>query len=120
MIVEKDIDELVDNQGSWLEPGVNEAPVISSRIRLARNLTDYHFPNWANSKQNYAVWQQSKELFKSINSNYMYWKMSELSVVDCVLSLLVYPSKDRLLLFGIHYVLYRLQLLRFSLILNQP
>ena len=82
MIIEKNIDELVDNQGSWLEPGVNEAPVISSRIRLARNLTDYHFPNWANSKQNYAVWQQSKELFKSINSNYMYWKMSELSVVD--------------------------------------
>ena len=40
MIIEKNIDELVDNQGSWLEPGVNEAPVISSRIRLARNLTD--------------------------------------------------------------------------------
>lgn len=82
MILEKNIDELVDNQGSWLEPGINEAPVISSRIRLARNLTDYHFPNWANSEQNYAVWQQSKKLFDNIDSNYMFWKMSDLSVVD--------------------------------------
>ena len=82
MILEKKIDDLINYQGSWLEPGINESPVISSRIRLARNLDDYHFPNWANSEQNYAILKQSIDLFKKINKDYMYWKISDLSIVD--------------------------------------
>ena len=46
MIENKNIGELILKQGSWLEPNIDDAPIISSRIRLARNLDDYHFPGW--------------------------------------------------------------------------
>ena len=45
MIENKKINELILNQGSWLEPNIDDAPIISSRVRLARNLDDYHFPD---------------------------------------------------------------------------
>ena len=47
MIKSITLNDLVQRHGSWLETGVNEGPVISSRVRLARNLDAYYFPSWA-------------------------------------------------------------------------
>ncbi len=82
MIFKANLEELIKSQGSWLEPSVNDAPVISSRIRLARNLEDYHFPGWSNNNQNHAIWNQSKDLFNKIDSDYMSWKINDLKNVD--------------------------------------
>ena len=82
MIENKNIGELVLKQGSWLEPNIDDAPIISSRIRLARNLDDYHFPGWATNDQNRAVWKQSCDIFNILTSKYYNWKISDLSETD--------------------------------------
>ena len=79
MIENKKINELILNQGSWLEPNIDDAPIISSRVRLARNLDDYHFPGWASDNQSHAIWKQSCDIFNLLDSTYYNWKMSELS-----------------------------------------
>ena len=45
MIENKNIGELVLKQGSWLEPNIDDAPIISSRIRLAEILMIIIFPD---------------------------------------------------------------------------
>ena len=82
MIEDKNIGELVLKQGSWLEPNIDDAPIISSRIRLARNLDDYHFPGWATKDQSRAVWKQSCDIFNILTSKYYNWKISDLSETD--------------------------------------
>ncbi len=76
------LEELVHRHGSWLEVGVSEGPVISSRIRLARNINDYHFPGWANDEQNHAVWKQASDLFSHLSQPFIQWDMSRISNVD--------------------------------------
>lgn len=50
------IDELWNGTGEWLKStGPDPAIVISSRIRLARNLAKYPFPHWASEEQLEAV-----------------------------------------------------------------
>jgi len=82
VIESKNIKELILNQGSWLEPNIDDAPIISSRIRLARNLDDYHFPNWASLNQCHAIWKQSYDIFNILDSKYYNWKMSELTETE--------------------------------------
>ena len=65
MIKSITLNDLVHRHGSWLETGVNEGPVISSRVRLARNLDAYYFPSWAPKNQKHAIWNQSHSLFSS-------------------------------------------------------
>ncbi|MAI19984.1 MAG: protein arginine kinase [Kiritimatiellaceae bacterium] len=84
--------ELVQRHGSWLESGVDEGPVISSRVRLARNLEDYHFPGWASEEQKHAIWKQTYELFSEMDDAFMCWKMESL------------PDTDRELLFERHLI----------------
>ena len=46
------INDLLNQTSEWLKStGPNSDIVISSRIRLARNLDKMPFPNWANKKQ---------------------------------------------------------------------
>lgn len=40
-------DDVVKNAGAWLSVGADDGIVISSRIRLARNLKDRTFPEWS-------------------------------------------------------------------------
>ena len=40
-------DQLVKNPGAWLTSGRQSGVVISSRLRLARNVKGYSFPGWA-------------------------------------------------------------------------
>ena len=41
------VDELVQRPGSWLASAKGTGVVISSRVRLARNLVNHAFPGWA-------------------------------------------------------------------------
>ncbi len=76
------LDDMVKRHGSWLEAGVDEGPVISSRIRLARNLESYSFPGWASEEQNSAVWKQTVDIFNALESNFISWGMKETAKLD--------------------------------------
>lgn len=71
------LDDMVRRHGSWLEAGINEGPVISSRIRLARNMEEYCFPGWASEEQNHAVWKQVSTIFENMSQNFICWSMTE-------------------------------------------
>jgi protein arginine kinase len=76
------LDDMVRRHGSWLEAGINEGPVISSRIRLARNLEDYCFPGWAGEVENQAVWKQISTIFEEMDADFIRWGMEEMSLLD--------------------------------------
>ncbi len=76
------IDDLVNRHGSWLEAGIAEGPVVSSRIRLARNLEDYSFPGWASEEENHAVWEQTLAIFSEMERPFMGWNMADTAKID--------------------------------------
>lgn len=76
------LDDLVKRHGSWLEAGAAEGPVVSSRIRLARNLEDYCFPGWASEEENNAVWLQLGSIFKSMNQPFIPFGMMDMTPLD--------------------------------------
>lgn len=47
----KVVDELVKQPGAWLKVGENTGIIVSSRVRLARNLSGRPFPGWAGEEQ---------------------------------------------------------------------
>jgi len=52
------LDDLLTHTSEWLKgTGPNSDIVISSRIRLARNLDKFPFPHWANQKQGEEILQ---------------------------------------------------------------
>jgi protein arginine kinase len=76
------LDDMVRRHGSWLEAGVDEGPVVSSRVRLARNLSDFSFPGWASEQENFAVWDQVSNIFKSMSTPFIGWGMSDTPALD--------------------------------------
>jgi len=60
------LDELLNTQGEWLRcKGPNSDIVMSSRIRLARNLTKYPFSHWASKKEQQQLFQTVKQAIAS-------------------------------------------------------
>lgn len=55
------IDELVRNPSSWLSNKSQAGVVISSRVRLARNLQGIPFPGWAKQREMVAVCSRVRE-----------------------------------------------------------
>ncbi len=76
------LDEMVKRHGSWLEAGIDEGPVISSRIRLARNVEEYSFPGWASEEENDAVWLQTQGIFQTLETPFLSWSMTDTSAID--------------------------------------
>lgn len=76
------LDDMVRRHGSWLEAGVVEGPVISSRIRLARNLQQYSFPGWASEEEKKAIWRQTSEIFKEMDEDFISWEMAATPALD--------------------------------------
>ena len=76
------LDDMVKRHGSWLEAGVDEGPVISSRVRLARNVDGYSFPGWASEEENYAVWKQAADIFHMVSDDCLSWSMRDTSELD--------------------------------------
>ncbi|MBU1852982.1 MAG: protein arginine kinase [Candidatus Omnitrophica bacterium] len=61
------IDDLLNTQGEWLKcTGPNSDIVMSSRIRLARNLAKYPFSHWASKKEQETLLRITKEAVNSL------------------------------------------------------
>ncbi len=65
------LNDMLKHTSEWLKgTGPNSDIVISSRVRLARNLDNTPFPHWANKKQS----KQSLETIASASANINYLK----------------------------------------------
>jgi len=51
------VDDLIGRPAAWLDAGGGSDPVVSSRIRLARNLHNAAFPGWAGEEECEKIWQ---------------------------------------------------------------
>lgn len=78
------LDGLLQRHGGWLEAGPEEGPVISSRVRLARNLRDTTFPGWASKEVRNRVWNEVLLAFDGMadSKSYLRWRMDELNSLD--------------------------------------
>ncbi len=76
------LDDMVGRHGSWLEAGTNEGPVISSRIRLARNIEEYSFSDWASEDDKLLIWERASSVFESMEDSFICWGMGETSSLD--------------------------------------
>lgn len=76
------LDDMMDRHGGWLSPGLGEGPVISSRIRLARNLEEFSFPGWASEEGKKEVWQQLSQIFDGMDEPFVSLAMGEISNLD--------------------------------------
>ncbi|HMP89080.1 MAG TPA: protein arginine kinase [Kiritimatiellia bacterium] len=61
-----DIDSLLGNSNAWMASGDKEQIVISSRIRLARNLKDRAFPGWGGEEECARIWAQLRPRLSTI------------------------------------------------------
>lgn len=56
------IDELIRQPGAWLDVEHDTGIVVSSRIRLARNLQKSAFPGWAGEEECERLWQELRPI----------------------------------------------------------
>ena len=77
------ITELVQRRAGWMEAGSDSGPVISSRVRLARNLEGRRFPDWADEQEREAVWREMSELFDEFDDpSFLRFGMEECSPLE--------------------------------------
>lgn len=78
------VDTLLEQHSGWLESGPEEGPVISSRVRLARNLHDTTFPGWASKDVRNRVWNEMILAFDSLadSAQFFRWRMDELQPLE--------------------------------------
>lgn len=57
------VDDFISKTSEWLRGiGAHSDIVISSRIRLARNFSDFPFPHWANKEQEQKIIEQAQQV----------------------------------------------------------
>lgn len=78
------VDDLVRSPGSWLSMRRDTGIVISSRIRLARNLKDEPFPGWAGDPDRIRICSSLLDLFRRIPDfeDALFFDMSTIAAVD--------------------------------------
>lgn len=79
------IDDLLGKTSEWLKAtGPNPDIVISTRVRLARNIDKIPFTHWANKRQREEVLSLAKEAVEKSNllKSSLYLKMAEVSELD--------------------------------------
>ena len=60
------VDELLKQPGAWFSPDESTDIVVSSRLRLARNLKDAAFPGWAGEEECDRIWKELQAVLLSI------------------------------------------------------
>jgi protein arginine kinase len=78
-------DEFLNNQRGWLSAkGPNSEIVISSRLRLARNLQGYPFPGRASLSQKYEILDQLNQIYTQIKqlNEAVFVRMEEVEPLD--------------------------------------
>ncbi len=79
------LDDLLKHSSEWLKgTGPNSDIVVSSRLRLARNLEKFPFPHWANKKQGEDIFNAIEAAVAGIDylKNITTFKLAELDSVD--------------------------------------
>ena len=79
------LDDLLNHSSEWLKgTGPNSDIVVSSRLRLARNLDKFPFPHWADKKQGEDVFTAIEAAVGKIDylKNITTYKLAELDSVD--------------------------------------
>jgi len=79
------LDDLIHHTGEWLKgTGPHSNIVMSSRVRLARNLSGLPFPNRANKKMLIDILNRIEQTFNQIDyfKNSIVFHMSELDNID--------------------------------------
>lgn len=78
------VDDLVTRPGSWLALDKDTGVVISSRVRLARNIRNFAFPGWASEDECVRVSRHIKEVFGQLKSmpTPVIFDMPDLSDID--------------------------------------
>ncbi|MBN1269563.1 MAG: protein arginine kinase [Kiritimatiellae bacterium] len=62
------LDDLLSSPGAWLAPDRQTGVVVSSRIRLARNLQDSAFPGWAGEEECLRIWQRLRPVLQGLTT----------------------------------------------------
>ncbi len=75
---------LLERHGGWMESGPAEGPVVSSRVRLARNLRETTFPRWASKEVRNRVWNEVVSAFDQFEESeaFLRWRMDELDSLE--------------------------------------
>ena len=60
------IGEWFERPAAWLDGDNASAVVVSSRVRLARNLEDAAFPGWAGEEERVRVWERLRASFAAV------------------------------------------------------
>lgn len=78
------IDEMVRRPGSWLSTRDDTGIVISSRVRLARNLKGARFPGWAGEQECVELCARLRHVFSNLTSiaDPICFDMEKLAPVD--------------------------------------
>jgi len=79
------LSDLLNHTSEWLKgSGANSDIVISSRVRLARNIDKMPFPHWAGKKQAETVIEKARALKENVDllKNTSFFAMSDLDSVD--------------------------------------
>ena len=79
------LDDLINHTGEWLKgTGPHSNIVMSSRIRLARNLSGLPFPNRASKKMLFDILARIEEAIKQVDffNTAVIFRMSDLDNVD--------------------------------------
>lgn len=60
------IEQLLQQPSAWLASGDDDGPVVSSRIRLARNVKDVAFPGWAGAEECERLWIRVQPVLEGV------------------------------------------------------
>lgn len=78
------VDDLIKRPGSWLSGGSDVGIVISSRVRLARNIRGVSFPGWAKEEECKLMCERVREALSEIDvlKDCLFFDISSLDQVD--------------------------------------
>lgn len=62
------LDQLLNRPSAWIHSDEKSGVVISSRIRLARNLRGMTFPGWAEEEENTATWERLQPILMDLEA----------------------------------------------------
>ncbi|MDO9542915.1 MAG: ATP--guanido phosphotransferase, partial [Kiritimatiellia bacterium] len=62
----KIVDELLKKPGAWMKIGTPPGVMVSSRVRLARNLEGVAFPGWAGAEESQRLWQTLRPVLEAL------------------------------------------------------
>jgi len=80
----KAIDDLLKQPSAWLNIGSNTGSLVSSRVRLARNIDGRLFPDWAGEEESVHLWHDLRSVLASLSTCQLpvVLEMGELNRVD--------------------------------------